>query len=247
MQLRYGSHGDYHPIALAPWSVQEMYDLTVRAFNLAERYRVPTFVLTDEAVAHLRETAVLDPHPALENRVKKPGAPPFGTDDPAGVPPMPSFGEGERLLVTGSTHDQRGWRMVNSPEIHARQVDRINRKITDHRDEIVEVENHHLDDADAAVIAYGFTARSALAAVRSLRAEGKRVGLLRLKTIWPFADREVSELCRRVPRVLVPEMNRGQVADLVEQHAHVSVARVNQTDGRVIGVERIRAALSEML
>ncbi len=247
MQLRYGSHGDYHPIALAPWSVQEMHDLTVQAFNLAERYRVPTFLLADEAVGHLRETAVLDPHPAVVDRAKRPGAPPFGTDDPAGVPPMPSFGEGERLLVTGSTHDEWGFRRVDHPQVHARLVERINRKITDHRDDIVQVDGHMLEDADVAVVAYGFTARSALAAVRALRAEGVRAGLLRLVTIWPFADEEVRRLAGQVGHIVVPEMNRGQVADLVELHAHRTVHRLGQTDGRIIAPDAIRDRVMEAM
>ncbi len=247
MQVRYGSHGDFHPIALSPWSVQEMYDLTIRAFNLAERYRVPAFVLADEGVGHLRETAVLDPEPEIVDRKKGPGLPPFGSDDPAGVPPMPCFGEGQRLLVTGSTHDEWGWRRVEQPEVHARQVERINRKITDARDDIVQVQEHFLDGADAAVVAYGFTARSAMHAVRALRGRGRRVGLLRLKTLWPFPGREVRDLAGSVKRILVPEMNRGQVADLVRLHGRCDVEALMQTDGRVIEAGAIEKRLEELL
>ena len=245
MQVRYGSHGDYHPIALAPWSVQEMHDLTVRAFDLAERFRVPAFLLADEGVGHLRETARLDPGPAVAGRDSRKGLPPFGTDDPAGVPPMPCFGEGERLLVTGSTHDEWGWRKVDSPAVHARQVDRINRKVEDRRDEIVEVDARLLDDAEIAVVAYGFTARAALAAVRAARAGGTRAGLLRLKTLWPFPDREVKDLAARVKRIVVPEMNRGQVADLVRLHGRCDVIHHGQTDGRVIDAETIERLIRE--
>jgi 2-oxoglutarate ferredoxin oxidoreductase subunit alpha len=247
MQVRYGSHGDYHPIALSPWSVQEMYDLTVRAFNLAERYRVPAFVLADEGVGHLRETAVLDPHPEAVDRKKGPGLPPFGCDDPAGVPPMPCYGEGERILVTGSTHDEWGWRRVEQPEVHAGLVDRINRKITDARDDIVEVQEHFLEDADVAVVAYGFTARSAMHAVRALRGRDVRAGLLRLRTLWPFPAREVDDLAGSVKRILVPEMNRGQVAGLVRLHAGCDVEALMQTDGRVIEAGTIERRLEELL
>jgi 2-oxoglutarate ferredoxin oxidoreductase subunit alpha len=247
MQVRYGSHGDYHPIALSPWSVQEMYDLTIRAFNLAERYRVPAFVLTDEGVSHLRETALLDPDPETTYRKKGPGQPPFGCDDPAGVPPMPCYGEGERILVTGSTHDEWGWRRVEQPEVHARLVDRINRKITDARDDIVEVEEHFLDDAEVAVVAYGFTARSAMHAVRALHARGVRAGLLRLKTLWPFPVRQVVDLAGSVKRILVPEMNRGQVAGLVRRHALCDVETIMQTDGQVIEAGTIERRLEELL
>jgi 2-oxoglutarate ferredoxin oxidoreductase subunit alpha len=247
MQVRYGSHGDIHPIAVAPWSVQEMFDLTVRAFNLSECYRVPAFVLGDEGVGHLRETAVLDPDPEVVDRRKEPGAAPFGTDDPAGVPPMPCFGEGEALLVTGSTHDEWGWRRVEQPDVHARLVERVNRKITDARDDIVEVESHFLDDAEAAVVAYGFTARSALHAVRALRSRGLKAGLLRLKTLWPFPDREVKSLAASVRSILVPEMNRGQVADLVRLHSGAEVELLSQTNGEVIEAHDIEARLGEAL
>jgi 2-oxoglutarate ferredoxin oxidoreductase subunit alpha len=224
-----------------------MYDLTVRAFNLAERYRVPAFVLTDEGVGHLRETAILDPEPETVDRTKDPGRPPFGTDDPAGVPPMPRYGEGERILVTGSTHDEWGWRRVEQPDVHARQVERINRKITDARDHIVEVEEHFLEDADVAVVAYGFTARAAMHAVRALRGRDVRAGLLRLKTLWPFPVREVSDLAGSVKRILVPEMNRGQVAGLVRREALCDVETIMQTDGQVIEAEAIEHRLEELL
>jgi 2-oxoglutarate ferredoxin oxidoreductase subunit alpha len=247
MQVRYGTHGDIHPIALSPWSVQEMHDLTARAFDMSERYRVPAFVLADEAVAHLRETAVLEPEVRVARRTKRPGAPPFGTDDPAGVPPMPAFAEGERLLVTGSTHDEIGFRRVDHPDVHARQVERINRKITDRAADIATVDEHMLEDAEAAIVAYGFTARSALAAARALRQRGARVGLLRLVTLWPFPAERVRDVAARVEHLVVPEMNRGQVASLVEQHTHRDVHALWQTDGRVIAVERIVDRVEEAL
>ena len=208
---------------------------------------MPTFLLSDEGVAHLRETAVLDPDPPVVERTRSRGEPPFGSTDPAGVPPMSCFGEGENLLVTGSTHDEWGWRRVDSPEVHARQVERINRKITDARDRIVEVDPHFLDDALVAVVAYGFTARSALHAVRSLREQGARVGLLRLKTLWPFPVRQVADLAGRVSGILVPEMNLGQVADLVRLHTGRTVTSLTQTDGRVIEAGTIAGALGGML
>jgi 2-oxoglutarate ferredoxin oxidoreductase subunit alpha len=154
---------------------------------------------------------------------------------------MPSFGDGQCLLVTGSTHDEWGWRKVESPEVHARQVERINRKVTDNRDEIVEVQELETNDAEVVIVAYGFTARAALAAVRSLRSEGRRAGLLRLKTLWPFPDREVRGACARARRVVVPEMNRGQVADLVRLHGRCDVVALMQTDGRVIEAASIEA------
>jgi len=222
MQVRYGSHGDYCPIALSPWSVQEMYELTIRAFDLAERFRVPVFVLADEGVGHLRESVVLHRDFELVERVRDTEKPPFGSERPDGVPPMPVFGDGANLLVTGSTHDEWGVRRVDAPGPHERLVERINRKVLDHAGEIVEVERHFLDDAEVVVIAYGFTGRSAIAAVKRLRGEGVRVGLLRLMTLWPFAESEVAGVGEAVRCVVVPEMNRGQVTGLVRRKRSVN-------------------------
>lgn len=239
LQVRFGAHGDYMPIALSPWSVQELYDLTVRAFYLAERFRVPVFVLSDEGVGHLRETVVLRRDLPVWERDRSQEAPPFGSNDPAGIPPMPAFGEGARLLVTGSTHDEYGYRRVEHPDIHAHLVERLNRKITDHRSQIVEVQPIELDDAELALVAYGFTARSALGAVRRLRQQQKKVGLLRLQTIWPFPEEEIAALGERVKRIVVPEMNRGQIAGLLRQHTPTEVVSLSQTNGAAIEVETI--------
>src|SRR5512136_1800335 len=186
MQAKWGSHGDYQVITLSPWSVQEMYDQAIEAFNLAEQYRVPVFLMAEEAVGHLRERMDVIPRVKVLNRIKKKGAPPFGTPEDDGVPPMPSFGEGENLLVTGSTHNDVGIRKTDDGKVHEKLVVRINNKILKHRESIIQTEAHSLDDADVAVISYGFTARCALFAAQALRKEGKKVGLLRLKTIWPF-------------------------------------------------------------
>ena len=247
MQARYGSHGDYTPIALSPWSVQEIYDMTIRAFNLAERFRVPAFVMSDEAVGHLRENVRLHEDLGIAQRKKKPGAAPFGTDDPDGVPPMPSFGEGENLMVTGSTHDPWGFRKVDHPDTHARLVERINRKIDSGRKDIIEVETYAMDDARAAVVAYGFTARSAVAAVKSVRKGGGKVGLVRLKTLWPFPDRELDSCLGGVEKVLVPEMNRGQVAMMVRGCCGAEVIHYGQTNGKVIELETIEEELRKLI
>jgi 2-oxoglutarate ferredoxin oxidoreductase subunit alpha len=246
LQARYGSHGDYMPIALSPWSVQELYDMTIRAFNLAERFRVPVFVMSDEAVGHLRENVVLHRDFTLVERKKKPGLPPFGTDDPDGVPPMPAFGEGENLLVTGSTHDERGYRKVDHPEIHARLVERIHRKIEAGRADLVDLQAEAMDDANLAVVAYGFTARSAIAAVKAARRMDKKIGFLRLRTLWPFPDRELREALSGVKKVLVPEMNRGQAAMLVRACTGAEVVSYGQTNGRPIELETIEAEIARI-
>ena len=257
LQVRFGSHGDYMPVALSPWSVQEMFDLTVRAFQLSEKLRVPTFLLADEAVGHLRESAVLKEHVPVEGR-PRPKTPeqakePFGFSDEKdpdgghGVPPMPFFGEGADLLVTGSTHDPGGYRKVDHPEIHHKLVRRLTNKVLAARDEVVEVEEYEIEDADVAVVAYGFTARSALAAVRRLRREGVGAGLMRLKTLWPFPDEEIRSLGDRVRHILFPEMNLGQLAGVARQHSLCPVESLSQTNGKIINPETIYKAVQRSL
>jgi 2-oxoglutarate ferredoxin oxidoreductase subunit alpha len=224
-----------------------MYDLTIRAFNLSETYRVPTFLLADEAVAHLRESVSLHKDFEIANRIRDTDKPPFDTEAPDGVPPMPAFGDGANLMVTGSTHDEWGYRRVDHPEIHTRLVSRINRKILDHQDQIVEVDKRQLDDAQVGIVAYGFSARSSLAAVSGLRNQGVQAGLLRLKTIWPFPEKEVAALGSRAKVLLVPEMNQGQVAGLVRASTNCEVVSLCQTDGEVIEPEHIVQKAREVL
>jgi 2-oxoglutarate ferredoxin oxidoreductase subunit alpha len=245
-QVKWGSHGDYQIIALSPWSVQEMYDLTIEAFNWSERYRTPAFVLADEGVGHLREQVVVPESHVLWDRPKAPNTPPFGHQLPNGIPPMPAFGDGENLLVTGSTHDKWGYRKTQVSEIHEALVHRINRKIIDHTDQITTVERYWLDDADIAVIAYGFTARAAFQAVKSFRDHGHRIGLLRLITLWPFPEKEVRELASQLHRIVIPEMNLGQVAREVERLVDIPVSRLPQVNGEVMTPQPIADKLSEL-
>jgi 2-oxoglutarate ferredoxin oxidoreductase subunit alpha len=239
MQAKWGSHGDYQVIAFSPWSVQEMYDLTLRVFNLSERVRVPAFILADEAVGHLRESLSINAKVEVWDRKKEKGGSPFGTEEEDDVPPMPAFGEGERILVTGSTHDELGFRKTDDPEAHAKLVRRINKKISDHRKTMVETEDYCLEDSEMALIAYGFTARTSLYVVKRLRKEGIRIGLLRLKTLWPFPEEAVVGLGRKVKKVVVPEMNLGQVAGEVKKYCSSEVIPVGQTNGEVIRPETI--------
>jgi len=234
MQAKWGSHGDYQVIALSPWSVQEMFSLTVRAFNLSEQYRVPSMVIADEAVGHLREAVTIPAKVEVWNRRKQKGGAPFGAEEEGGIPPMPAFGEGERLSVTGSTHDAYGYRKTDDPEAHARLVERVNQKILKNRDTIAVTERHFLDDCEVAVIAYGFTARTSLYAVKRLRKEGVKAGLLRLKTLWPFPEEAVKEWGEKVKRFVVPEMNRGQVAGEVKKYCGCDVIPIMQTNGEII-------------
>ncbi len=234
MMVKWGAHGDNEIVALSPWSVQEMYDLTVKAFNYAERFRVPAFLLADEAVGHLRETLVVQEEVEVFDRVKIPGKPPFGTEESNGVPPMPAFGEGANLLVTGSTHDPWGFRKTQDSAVQARLTERLIRKVRDFKSEIIETDSHLLEDAEIGVVAYGFTARAALAAVKTLRAQGVKAGLLRLVSIWPFADEAVAALGRRCRKVFVPEMNRGQIAGEMTKFTSTPVIPLPKTNGEVI-------------
>ena len=240
MQARWGAGGDYELIVLAPWSVSEMYYETVRAFNLAERFRVPVILLGDEGIGHLREKLVVRAETEVYTRLKSPGAAPFGQ---AEVPPMPSFGEGEQLLVTGSTHNARGYRRTSEKEAQGELVERLGYKVSAHHQEIIRTEALLTDEEelDVLLIAFGFTARSAYRAAQELRREGLRAGLLRLATLWPFAEEAVREMASRARRVLVSEMNRGQV--LREVQRLVPEARgYHRTDGEVITPGEIIAA-----
>jgi len=244
LQVRYGSHGDILPIALSPWSVQEMYDLTIRAFNLAERYRVPVFLMSDEGVGHLRESARYHTDfTVTERRRGGPGDEPFDTVEPDGVPPMPRFGDGAKLMVTGSTHNGQGFRRIDHPEVHDRLVRRLQAKLEHNVDDIVRVERYHLDDAEVAVIAYGFTARAAWAAVRRLRERGVRAGLLRLQTLWPFPAREIAELGQSVKRLLMPELNLGQLVLPARAATRTEVVSLTQVNGLAIAPATIMRSL----
>ncbi|OGP88205.1 MAG: 2-oxoglutarate synthase subunit alpha [Deltaproteobacteria bacterium RBG_16_48_10] len=247
MQAKWGSHGDYQVIALSPWSVQEMYDLTLRAFNLSERYRVPTFVMAEEATGHLRETIRVQRQVKVWDRKKERRGSPFGTEEEDGVPPMPAFGEGERLAVTGSTHDAYGFRKTDDPEAHSILVERINQKILKNRRNIIETESYFMDDSELVMITYGFTARTSLYVAKRLRKEGLKLGFLRLKTLWPFPEEVVREATAKKKKAFVPEMNRGQVAGEVKKYCSCDVISFGQTNGEVIRPETLEEALRRIV
>jgi 2-oxoglutarate ferredoxin oxidoreductase subunit alpha len=196
-------------------------------------------VMADEAIGHLRENMVVKEKMEVWDRKKGKGLAPFGTEDEDGIPPMPSFGEGERLAVTGSTHDPYGFRKTDDPEVQSRLVTRINKKISNHRSEIIETEDYFLDDSEFVLIAYGFTSRTSLYVVKSLRKEGMKIGLLRVKTLWPFPEEAVEKVGRRARKVIVPEMNLGQMAGEVRKFCRSDVIPLHQTDGEVIRPETI--------
>ncbi|MCS7286259.1 MAG: 2-oxoacid:acceptor oxidoreductase subunit alpha [Anaerolineae bacterium] len=247
MQLRWGAHGDYEIIVLAPWSVQEMFDLTLRAFNLAEKFRVPVIVAADEAVGHMRENLIIPPEVEVYERIKPlPGEniPPFGGVE---VPPMPIFGRGHKVLVTGSTHDEWGYRRTVSARAQASLISRFREKILNHLVEIVQVDRRFCDgDIDVLVFAYGFTARSALAAVKEARKRGIKAALFRPQTLWPFPEQELLALKGKVDKVLVAEMNQGQILREVQRFLPQAVG-YNRTDGEVITPSEVLEAIEKLL
>jgi 2-oxoglutarate ferredoxin oxidoreductase subunit alpha len=219
MQARWGTHGDHPAIALAPSSVREVFDLTVRAFNLAERFRTPVIVIYDEVVGHTRENVVLPEQVEVVDRVKREVAPEdFWPKRAAadGVPPLPAFGDGYRFHVTGLVHDERGFPTTDATKAAA-LLDRIHSKVADHEEEIAEVETYMMDDAEVAIFAYGIVARSAKEAVRRARESGVKAGVIRPVTLWPFPAAQVAELAGTVDRLVVAEMNLGQIIGEVER------------------------------
>ncbi|MEM3726158.1 MAG: 2-oxoacid:acceptor oxidoreductase subunit alpha [Candidatus Bathyarchaeia archaeon] len=224
MQAKWGSHGDYEIIALTPSYVQEMFDLTVEAFNLSETYRVPTILLADEVVAHMwGKVTIPTPETIRVINRKKPNVPPekylpFMPDDDL-VPPMACFGEGFRFHATGLTHDEHGYPQTQSSEVQTKLVRRLCDKIRKNADKIIKVEGVMLEDADIVVIAYGIVARAALNAVRKARENGIKAGLLRLITLWPFPENHVAKIAEQANMIIVPEMNCGQMVREVERAA----------------------------
>ena len=224
MQAKWGSHGDYEIIALAPSSVQEMFDLTIEAFNLSETYRVPAILLADEVVGHMWEKVVIPPAEKIKivNR-KKANVPPeayapFMPDNDL-VPPMACFGEGYSFHATGLTHDEHGYPQTSSSEAQQKLVQRLCDKIRKNADKIIRVEEVMLDDADVVVVAYGIVARAALSAVRKAREKGIKAGLLRPITLWPFPEKRVAKIAKQAKAIVVPEMNCGQLVREVERAA----------------------------
>jgi len=223
IQPRRGSHGDYQIIALAPSSVQESFDYTVEAFNLAERFRTPVFVLSDAFLGHMREEVIVPPAgqiPIAERKRFPAGVdvetlPGFLDED---VAPMPIFGEGHKSHVTSSCHDAYGRRNVIDASALDVFVKKLNDKIVKHRDEIVRVASD-LEGAEVALVGYGSVFRCAQAAVEAGRAEGLRLGWFKLGTIWPFPDKEIAEAAARVKRLIVLENNLGQLVHYVQAAA----------------------------
>ena len=253
MQARWGSHGVYEIIAIAPSSPQEMFDFTIRAFNLSEQYRLPVMIMADEVVGHMTERVVIPPADEIEivNRPRPTGDPetflPFKPGD-NGVAPMANFGDGYRIHVTGLTHDEKGY-PVMEPWAQKEMTDRLVDKITDNLDEIIRYQTMELDDADVAVVAYGISARAAKRAIREARARGVKAGLLKLDTVWPFPESLIYDLAGRVDAMVMPEINLGQMALELERCARgrCPVKLVPHAGGAVHSPKDILSAMDEAL
>ena len=238
IQVARGSHGDYQIIALAPGSPQDMFDMTIRAFNLAEIYRVPVFVMPDAFIGHMREQVVI-PEPADIHLVSR-KLPETGTDpmtrqdfqDP-NVAPMPVFGHGFKSHVTSSCHDAHGMRNLSDPTTMHNFITKPIEKILNHRDDIVEVEKDYKND-DIILVAYGSVARSAKAAAMRGQESGMNIGTLRLKTLWPFADQEVAEAARAASAMVVLENNTGQLYPYIKAEA-AGYCRIEFMGPKILG------------
>ena len=249
MQARWGSHGHYEIIALAPSSPQELFDLTIRAFNLSEKYRTPVLVMTDAEVGHMTEKVRIPPPEEIEiyPRRKATVPPeeylPFQPGEDL-VPPMACAGEGYRFHVTGLTHDERGYPVINA-EAQERLIRRLIEKIRKNKDDIIEVEEDGLEDAEVVVCSYGIAARAALWPIELARRAGIKVGYLRLITVWPFPEERIRELARRVKAFVVPEINYGQIALEVERCAagQAEVILVPHAGGDIHDPERVLEAI----
>ena len=239
LQARWGSHGDYGIIAYCPDSPQECFDLTVRAFNAADQYRVPVFIMMDEVVGHMTERVVIPPAdelPVFERKGPKfpPGEQIFYSYAPDEdlVPPIAHAGDGYKVHMTGLTHDERGYPALNAVA-HDKLVNRLVDKIRLNAADIEMYEEIDTDDADTVVVSFGCTARSAIQAVKEARQEGIKCGMIRLVTIWPFPETRIRELIEagNVKRFIVPEVNLGQLRREVERLTHLPVLRLNHAGG----------------
>jgi 2-oxoglutarate/2-oxoacid ferredoxin oxidoreductase subunit alpha len=251
MQARWGSHGGPQLIALAPSSVKECFDLTAKAVNLAERFRVPVIVLSDASVGHMREKILVPDSVEVVNR-KRPTVPPdkylsYDTDEPDGVPPLADLGTEYLSHITSFMHHKNGFPAWTDLKVTDALVKRLSNKILWHQEEIIALERYQLEDADIALVAYGSTARPAKAAAAMARKKGIRAGLLKLMTLWPFPGEEIRKISEKARTLMVPELNMGQIVGEVERWAHGNsrVVGINRVDGALLTPEEILARLEE--
>jgi 2-oxoglutarate ferredoxin oxidoreductase subunit alpha len=253
MQARWGSHGDYEIIALCPNSPQECFDLTVKAFNFAEEFRVPVMFMMDEVVGHMTEKVVIPSADQIEifprKHTRKPAGEflPYQTNGDM-VPEMAHAGEGYRFHVTGLTHDERGYPNM-TPAVQQKLVTRLQEKIRKAEDRIALYEEENTEGADVIVVSYGITSRVAQRAIDLARDRGLKVGKLRLITVWPFPEKKIRELAAKTGAFVVPELNLGQMVREVERAAggKAKTLPVPHAGGSVHRPEDIVAVIEEAL
>ena len=253
MQARWGSHGHYEVIALAPSSPQEMFDFTIRAFNLSEQYRIPVMIMADEVVGHMNERVVIPRREEIDlvSR-RKPRVPPRKylpfRPDPDGVAPMANCGDGYRIHITGLTHDEMGYPVMDD-KTQAQMVSRLIQKIVKNRDKIIRTEDVYLDDAEVVVVAYGISARSARQAVREARGRGIPAGLIKLETVWPFPEALIKGVAARVRALIMPEINAGQMVLELQRCAGGAcpVSLVSHFGGSIIHPAKILSVIEDAM
>lgn len=253
MQARWGTHGDHPIIVLCPSSVTEAYTLTIKAINFSEKYRTPVILLLDEVVGHMRERVILPAEDEIEIIDRKlPQVPPeeykpFGPEED-GVPPMAPFGEGYRYHVTGLYHDETGFPTSN-PTMVDDLIRRLHHKIDRDKETICLTKEHFTEDCRTLIVSYGITSRSAYRAVKDARRLGFPVGLLDLNTLWPFPDEALKKAAAQADRVIVPELNLGQIKLEVERllKGQVLVEGLNKVDGDIFTPQEILAELREVM
>jgi 2-oxoglutarate ferredoxin oxidoreductase subunit alpha len=251
MQARWGSHGDCETIALCPNSPQECFDLTIRAFNFAEEFRVPVMFMMDEVVGHMTEKVVIPSADQIEitprrhTRKSAEDYLPYGTNGDS-VPEMAHAGEGYNFHVTGLTHDERGYPNM-TPPVQDKLVRRLQSKVRNAADRVCLFEEEQLEGAEAVVVSYGITSRVAQRGIEMAREQGLRVGKLRLITAWPFPEKKICELAQKVKAFVVPELNLGQMVREVERMAagHARTYAVSHAGGGVHQPEEILKVILE--
>lgn len=220
MQAQWGSHGDYGVIAYAPTSPQEMFDFTVKAFNKAEQYMMPVFVMADEKIGHMRERVEIDEskveiYPRRKPDVNPDEFKPYKPEDDL-VPRMASAGEGYRVHVTGLTHNEQGYPQLDV-ETQQEKVGRLVDKVEKNKDDIVEIDTIGVEDAEVLIVSYGMAFRTAMGAYKQAREKGIKAGIVRLVTVWPFPSEQIKEFSKQVKGIVVPEINLGQMVREVER------------------------------
>jgi 2-oxoglutarate ferredoxin oxidoreductase subunit alpha len=250
MQARWGTHGDHPVIAVVPSTVYETFIWTIRAFNLAETYRVPVIILLDEIIAHINEKIVIPANDELPivDRTLASESPesylPYRNTE-SGIPSFAGFGTGYRFHVTGLCHDETGF-PSSDPRTVEKLYLRLNSKIEQHRKEIIQYKTTDIEDAEICLVAYGSSARSAQRAVRIARQNGIKVGLFQPFVLWPFPGEELANLTRHIKTLIVPEMNLGQIAHEVSCATRKDVVAVNRIDGSLITPQEILKRIQDV-